>query len=59
MAVHIYGRVELGKNDPILVNTINRDLVRRVRVLWVWSSMPVASKVDTATVDAWTRDNES
>ena len=59
VAVHIYGRVELGENDPTLVDTINRDLVRRVRVLWVWSSMPVASKVDTAAVDAWTRDNES
>ena len=59
MVVHIYGRVELGENDPTLVDTINRDLVRRVRVLWVWSSMPVASKVDTAAVDVWTRDNES
>ena len=59
MVVHIYSRVGLGENDPTLVDTINRDLVRCVRVLWVWSSMPVASKVDTAAVDAWTRDNES
>ena len=59
MAVHIYGRVELGENDPTLVDTINGDLVRCVRFLWVWSSMPVASKVDTAAVDVWTKDNES
>ena len=59
MVVHGYGRVELGENDPTLVDTINGDLVRHVRVLWVWSSMPFTSKVDTAAVDTWTRDNES
>ena len=58
-STHLWQRVELGENDPTLVDTINGDLVRRVGVLWVWSSMPVASKVDTASVDAWTRDNES
>ena len=57
--VLVYGRVELGENDPTLVDTVNGDLVRCVRVFWVWSSMPVASKVDSAAVDVWTRDNKS
>ena len=45
---HIYGRVEWGENDPTSMDTINRDLVRRAGVLiWVWSGMLVAIKVDT------------
>ena len=56
---HVYGRVEWGENDPTSVDTINGDLVRRLRVLPVWSGMPIAIKVDTAAVDSWTRDHES
>ena len=59
MVVHVYGRVEQGENDPKSVDTINGDLVRRIRILWVWISMPVANKVDTPAVDLRTRDDES
>ena len=41
------------------MDTINGDLVTRVRVLRVWSGMPIAIKVDTAAVDSRTRDHES
>ena len=35
VVVHVYGRVEQGENDPTYVDTINGDLVRRIRVLRV------------------------
>ena len=53
---HVYGRLEWGENDPTSVDTINRDLVRRVGVhIRVWSGMLVAIKVDTTPVDSRTR----
>ena len=59
MVVHVYGRVEQGENDPTSMDTINGDLVRRIRILRMWSSMPLASKVNTAAVDSRTRNDES
>ena len=52
VVVHVHGRVEWDENDPTSMDTINRDLVRCIRVLQVLGSIPVPIKVDTAAVDS-------
>ena len=60
VVVHICGRVKWGENDSTSVDTINKDLVRCVRILIrVLGSMPNAIKVDTTAVNSRTRGNES
>ena len=50
VVAHMHDRVEWSEYDTTAMDTIDRGVVRHIRVLWVWCRMLIVIKVDTASM---------